>query len=274
MGYGAMPLSRRGRPEESEAVDVIHAALDAGVDLIDTADVYCFDEHDLGHNERVIAKALARWPGPRPRVATKAGCTRPGGAWGHNGRPEHIQAACEASLKALGVDCIDLYQLHAPDEQVPFSDTMGAFVDLQAAGKIQHVGLSNVSRSQLLAALDWVEVVSVQNLANPYRRGFLTDGVLEECEARGVAFLPYSPVGGWQAHRTAHVPVLQTLAREHDATPFQVILAWLLALSPVMIPIPGASKAQNIRSSVASVSLSLSDAEMTTLNEAFSHLEP
>src|SRR5690606_23709592 len=134
IGLGGMPLSIQGRPDEAQAIAVIHAALDAGITFIDTADAYCLDDGEIGHNERLIAKALAAWPSARVVVATKGGLERPGGRWETNGRPEHLRAACERSLAALGVEQIELYQLHAPDSAVPFAESVGALADLRREG--------------------------------------------------------------------------------------------------------------------------------------------
>ena len=150
-GYGGMHLSIVDRPPAEQAIRAIHAALDAGATLIDTADVYCLDDSEIGHNERLIARALSEFTGDRDTivVATKGGMTRPGGSWGRHGRPEHLRAACERSLRALGVDRIDLYQLHAPDPAVPFEDSVGALAALWEAGKIRWAGLSNVTVAQI-----------------------------------------------------------------------------------------------------------------------------
>src|SRR5215216_8128477 len=151
IGLGAMPLYVSGRHDEARSIRTIHAALDAGVTLIDTADAYCRDESDFGHGERLVAKALAGWSGDRDRVlvATKGGHTRPGGEWGLDGRPEYLRQACEASLRALGVDAIGLYQFHRPDPKVPFAESVAALAELKAAGKVRLVGLSNVSVDQI-----------------------------------------------------------------------------------------------------------------------------
>ena len=173
VGLGEMPMSLAGRPDEPRAVRTIHAALDAGVTLIDTADAYCRDESDFGHGERLVAKALAAWSGDRDRVlvATKGGHTRPRGDWGLDGRPEYLRQACEASLRALGVEAIGLYQFHRPDPKVPFAESVGAMAELKAAGKVRLVGLSNVSFDQIRQARQLVEVASVQNEFSPrFRR--------------------------------------------------------------------------------------------------------
>ena len=195
IGLGAMPLALSGRPDEAQGIRVIHAAVDAGVTLIDTADAYATGEDEVGHNERLIAKALK---GRRDGVlvATKAGHIRPGGAWELDGRPEHIRAACEASLKALDTDRIDLYQYHRPDPNVPYAETVGAFKELQDEGKVRWVGLSNCNVEQLEEALGIVEIVSVQNQLSLGFTSPLAKGEVDACTQRGIAFLPWSPLGG------------------------------------------------------------------------------
>ena len=172
VGYGGMHLSLQERPPEQESLRVIRAALDAGVRLIDTADVYCLDDTDIGHNERLVAAAVRGWDGPVEEVlvATKGGLTRPGGRWERDGRPEHLRAACERSLRALEVDRIQLYQLHAPDPAVPFEESVGALAELRREGKVRWVGLSNVSVAQIDAAQAIVPIAAVQNRLNPYFR--------------------------------------------------------------------------------------------------------
>jgi len=263
-------MSIEGRPSEAQAIRTICGALDGGIDFIDTADVYCIDDGDIGHNERLIAKALREWGGGRDvLVATKGGVRRPGGDWVHDGRPEHIRRACEASLRALEIERIGLYQLHAPDPQVPFEETLGALADLQREGKVAHLGLSNVGLDHLRRAQAVIPVVSVQNQANPYHPRGLEDGVLEACEVEGIAFIAYSPVGGWRAGRVAHDPLLQEIGRRRVATPFQVVLAWLLAQSPALIAIPGASRPENALASVTALDLELQPSDLRKLDEEF-----
>ena len=272
VGLGAMPLSLGGRPAEADGIRVIHAALDAGMTLIDTANAYCRDHNDVGHNERLIARALAQWSGSREQVvvATKGGLQRPGGSWTTNGRPEHLRAACEASLAALGVEANDLYQLHAPDDDVPFAESVGALAALQAEGKIRHVGLSNVTVAEIVEAAAIVPVVSVQNRCNPLERRAFHTGVVQHCTGQGIAFLPHSPVGGFGNHRrmTEH-PVLASAARAHGASAYEVCIAWLLSTSPVMLPIPGASRVTSAKSSAAASDLQLTDEELSQLADAF-----
>lgn len=271
IGLGGMPMSIRGRPAEADSLKVIHAALDAGMDLIDTADVYCLDDDDIGHNERLIAKALAaRSDRERIVVATKGGLERPKGAWTTNGRPEHLKQACEKSLRALGVAQIQLYQLHAPDDEVPFADSVGALAELRAAGKIAHVGLSNVTVEEIEIARAIVPVVSVQNRCNPFDRSAWEDGVVQHCTAHGIAFLPYSPVGGGRGKaQVATDPTLLAVGKRHGVSPFQVALAWLLAKSPVMLPIPGASKVASAIDSAAAMTLARTAEDFAELDRAF-----
>jgi len=268
VGLGAMPMSLAGRPDEARSLRTIHAALDAGVTLIDTADAYCLGESEVGHNERLVAKALASWPGGRDGVlvATKGGHTRPGREWGLDGRPEHLRQACEASLRALGVEAIGLYQLHRPDPKVPFAESVGALAELRAAGKVRMVGLSNVSVDQIEQARRIVEVASVQNELSPrFRR---SEGELAWCAAHRIAFLPWSPLGGigrggmlGQRHAA-----FAEVAGRHGVSPQQVALAWELAKAPVVIPIPGARRPETIADSAAAATLRLDADELDRLD--------
>jgi aryl-alcohol dehydrogenase-like predicted oxidoreductase len=259
IGLGGMSMSIQGRPDERQSLETIAAALDAGVDFIDTADVYCLDEDDIGHNERLIGKALAaRGRPPNVYVATKGGLRRPNGAWTRNGRPEHLRAACEQSLRALGVETIFLYQLHAPDPHVPFEDSVGALAELRKQGKIRHVGLSNVDESQMESAQKIVPIESVQNRANVLVRADFETGMVRACETKGVTFLAYSPVGGGRGHvRMAQQPLLAELAARYEASPYCIALAWLLAKGENVVPILGASRPASIRDSVKAVKVEL-----------------
>jgi aryl-alcohol dehydrogenase-like predicted oxidoreductase len=268
IGLGEMPLSLAGRPDEAQAVRTIHAALDAGVTLIDTADSYCRDQSDFGHGERLVAKALAAWRGDRDRVlvATKGGHIRPGGSWDLDGRPEYLRQACEASLKALGVEAIGLYQFHRPDPKVPFTESVGALAELRAAGKVRLVGLSNVSIDQIRQARELVEVASVQNEFSPrFRR---SEGELAWCAANRIAFLPWSPLGGIGRGRDlgGRHRAFADVAEAHGVSPQQVALAWELAKAPVVIPIPGSSRPETILDSAAAASLRLTADELARLD--------
>lgn len=270
MGFGGMLLSLRQRPPEEEACRILHAVLDAGVNFLDTADVYCIDDSDIGHNERLFARVLRERPRDRVWVGTKGGLRRPGGRWTTEGSPKHLKAACEASLRALGVDRIDLYQLHAPDPEVPFDASVGALAELRAEGKIALVGLSNVTVEQIELAQRIVPIATVQNRCNPHDRQAWSNGVIPYCEAQNITFLPYSPVGGsYRKHTVAQDPTLNAIGAAHGVSPFRVALAWLLAKSPIILPIPGASRMESAIDSAAAMHLSLTGTDLAKLNAAF-----
>ncbi|MCD1258311.1 aldo/keto reductase [Paenibacillus athensensis] len=263
IGMGCMPLSLGGRPDEADALATIHAAAEAGITFFDTADSYCLDHTDVGHNERLLAKALKGRP--EAIIATKGGHIRPNGGWQVDGRPDYLRAACEASLKALGQEAITLYQFHRPDPKVPFAESLGALADLQREGKIVHIGLSNVSVIQLEAARSIAKIVSVQNRMNVFDRSSMD--VLKRCEELDIAFLPYSPLNGMgKAGQIGEHDVLARIAAAHEASPQQVALAWLLQLSPLVIPIPGASRSASIQNSAAAYRVELSAEDIAALD--------
>jgi aryl-alcohol dehydrogenase-like predicted oxidoreductase len=266
IGLGEMPMSLSSRPPEERSIRTIHAALDAGVNLIDTADAYARDHTDIGHGERLVAEAL-RGRRDGVIVATKGGHTRNGEAWELDGRPEHLRAACEASLRALETDRIDLYQYHRPDPKVPYEESIGAIKELQDEGKVRWVGISNANVEQIELACSIVDVVSVQNQLSLEYRSPIGKGEVEECEKRGIAFLPWSPLGGIPnaaEAAAAHDPV-RSAADAHGVSPQQVALAWLLSLSPVVVPIPGTTRPESILDSVAAAELELTDDELAAI---------
>ena len=260
VGWGPMPLSTRGtRPERQEALAVFKAALDAGVNFWDTANAYCLDDGETGHNERLIAWARKELGvGREVTLASKGGMTRPGGAWVKNGRPAHLIKACEQSLRDLGVDEIFLYQLHWPDPDVPYAESIGALADLQSEGKIVHVGISNVTPGQLREAQGIVRVESVQNRCAPTDQEDFRNGLIELCEEGGTAFIPYSPMGGGPGYKAMPKKgVLGNLAGKYGVSAYQVIVAWLLGKSDVIIPIPGASRVASLSDNAAAATLQL-----------------
>jgi aryl-alcohol dehydrogenase-like predicted oxidoreductase len=271
VGYGGMHLSIEGRPPEEQGLRVLRAALDAGVTLIDTADVYCLDQHDIGHNERLIAQALAGWAGDRlsVTVATKGGVVRPAGRGDSDARPEQVRAACERSLRALGVDRLDLYQLHAPDPRVPLADSVGELARLREAGKVRWIGLSNVSLPQIREAQRITPITSVQNRLNPFFRESLAGGVVAYCAEQGIGFLAYSPTGGGRLTRTlpAH-PVLAPIARRLGVSAHAVVLAWALAQSPTVIVIPSARTVEHALDSVGAADLVLGADDLAAIDAA------
>ena len=270
IGFGGMPLSITGRPDEATGRAVIHAAIDAGMTLLDTADVYCMDDDDIGHNERLIASALReRKDRDKIHVATKAGMRRPGGAWTNDGHPAHIREACEKSLRALGVDQIFLYQFHTPDPAVPFEKSFETFAELQREGKCRHLGLSNVSVKQMDLASRIAPIVSVQNRLNPFFRESLENGVVYECGRRSITFLAYSPVGGGRLVKK--LPAIETVAKiaaAYDVSPQAVVLAWVASKGPTVVPIPAARTIEHAEDSAASAHLSLTPQELASIDEA------
>ncbi len=272
IGLGAMPLSvTRQRPTERDAVRTVHAALDAGVTLIDTADAYCLDATEMGHNERVVAAALASYAGDADEVlvATKGGHTRAeDGSWGLDGRPEYLRAACEASLKALGVEAIGLYQYHRPDPDVPYAESIGGLADLQREGKVVLVGISNASVDQIRTAQDILDLASVQNELSPSFRS--SEGEVAYCAEQGIAFLPWSPLGGMgrASELGSRYAPFAEVAQAHGVSAQQVCLAWLLAKAPVVVPIPGSSRPASITDSAAAADLELTPEELARLDAA------
>jgi aryl-alcohol dehydrogenase-like predicted oxidoreductase len=273
IGLGGMPMSIEGRPEESRSIATIHAALDEGVTLIDTADAYHQFADEVGHNESLIAKAVASWGGDTSNVliATKGGHLRPGdGTWYVNGRPEYIKQAAEASLKRLGVDAIGLYQFHRPDPEVPIADSYGAIRDLLDEGKIRLAGISNANPDQIRLAQEILggRLASVQNQFSPAFRS--SEPELELADEMGIAFLPWSPLGGISSAGALgdRFAPFQRVAEAHGLTPQVVALAWHLAKSPHVIPIPGASRPESIRNSVQAVDVTLTAEEFAELDGA------
>jgi aryl-alcohol dehydrogenase-like predicted oxidoreductase len=275
IGLGGMPMSIEGRPETERSVATIHAALEAGVTLIDTADAYHRDANDVGHNEELIASALRSYGSDTSDVlvATKGGHLRPGdGSWTKNGRPEYLKEAAKASAGRLGVDAIGLYQFHRPDPDVDYADSVGALAELLDEGVIQLAGISNASVAQIDLAHELLggRLVSVQNQFSPTFPS--SRGELDHCADLGIAFLPWSPLGG--IGRTASVgeshPAFLRLADERGVSLQQVILAWELALAPVVIPIPGSSRPASITDSAAAADLELSAADVASLTDAVS----
>jgi histidinol-phosphate phosphatase family protein len=273
LGLGLLRLSTDGRPEEPEAIAVIHHALNLGIRLLDTADVYCRDQTDLHYGERLVKTALDLWPGPRHevRVLTKAGLSRPKGKWIPNGRPAHLRKAIDGSLAALGVERLFVVQLHAHDSSVPFEETLGALADLRREGKIEHVGLCNTTPGELQQAKRHFPVAIVQNELHIFARKSATDGLVVLTAQEGIPFLAYRPLGGIdKAARLAKDKILQSLATRHRATVQEVALAALLDVGPNVIPLVGATKATSVRSSVAAMQLKLDLNDRTALGAKYS----
>ena len=266
MGYGAMRITGKdvwGPPDDTDhAIRVLRRATELGVNFIDTADSY-----GPSVSEELIAEALEGYGDVV--VATKGGLRRPTAPeWTNDARPEHLRMALEGSLKRLRVERIDLYQLHAPDPDVPYDESIGALKEMQDAGKIRLIGVSNVDLDELEIARGIVDVVSVQNRYNLVDRS--SEDVLDRCEELGIAFLPWFPLATGdlaEGGRRGVGRALKRIAERHAATPAQVALAWLLARSPVMIPIPGTSSLTHLEENVAAGALELSDEDYAELEE-------
>jgi len=272
IGLGCMRLSTAGRPDRPDALALLHAALDAGVRLLDTADTYALDDGDLHHNEALIAEALATWTGPvhEVLVATKVGLARPNGRWVPAGRPDQLRAAALGSLAALQVEQLPLLQLHTPHgKDVPFADQVGALARLVEDGIAARIGLCNVSEAQLDEALAVLPIASVQVELSSSRASTLKKGLVARCHALQIPLIAHSPVGG---HRGVDAlrkdPRLAAVAASHQASPEQVGLAWVLAAGPQIVAIPGATRLASLTSSLAAPSLHLTPSDLERLDGA------
>jgi pyridoxine 4-dehydrogenase len=257
LGFGAMRITGDGiwgdPPDRDVAKAVLRRAVELGVNFIDTADSYGPDV-----SEELIGEAFTTYPDDLV-IATKAGLLRPGrGQWRPDGRPEHIKEACEGSLRRLKLEQIPLYQFHRVDPKVPLEDSIGAFVELKEQGKVRHIGVSNVSEQQLRRAQAITPIVSLQNRYNLSDRG--SESLLDLCEQEQITFLPWAPI---QDHLDSGY--VQQLAKEHGATAHQIVLAWLLARSPSMLPIPGTGSIKHLEENIAAASIKLTASEVSTL---------
>ncbi len=262
LGFGAMRITGDGiwgePPDAERAKDALRRAVELGVNFIDTADSYGPDV-----SERLIAETLHPYPDSLV-IATKGGLVRPGpGRWDADGRPEHLREALEGSLRRLRVDMIDLYQLHRPDPKVPLTESIGFLAEMKNQGKIRHVGISNATEDQLREAEQIVPIVSVQNRYNVVDR--TSETMVDLCEQEELAFLPWAPI-----QEADEVEVITDAARNHGFTPRQIVLAWLLARSPQILPIPGSGSAEHVEANVAAVGIKLDQGEVAAITDAFS----
>jgi aryl-alcohol dehydrogenase-like predicted oxidoreductase len=270
IGLGGMPMSVRERNDESLALRTIHTALDAGVTLIDTADAYSVDEETFGHNEELISRALQKYGSGADDVlvATKGGHTRRGTEWHLDGRPEYLREACVGSLRRLGVDVIGVYQHHRPDPKVDYAETMDGLKELLDEGLVASVGISNANPDQIRLAHEILGdgLVSVQNEFSPRFRSSQPE--LDLCTELGIAFLPWSPLGGMSRADELgdRFTAFADVGARYGVSPQQVALAWELAKSPVVIPIPGASRVESVTDSVAAAGLELDPADIALLD--------
>jgi aryl-alcohol dehydrogenase-like predicted oxidoreductase len=273
IGLGGMPMSIEGRPDEARSIATVHAALEVGVTFFDTADAYHLHADEVGHNESLIANAVRSWGGDTSKVliATKGGHLRPGdGSWTVDGRPEYLKEAAKASLARLGGDAIGLYQFHRPDPSVPYEDSIGAIRDLLDDGVIRLAGISNADPAQIEQANEILggRLASVQNQFSPAFRS--SEPELVVADRMGIAFLPWSPLGGIKSAGALgdRFAPFQEVADARGVSPQVVALAWHLAKSPHVIPIPGASRPESIRDSATAVNLDLTPEEFAALDAA------
>lgn len=269
IGLGTMPLSIAGRPDAEDAARVIRRFVSLGGQFIDTANVYCLDDSDIGHSERLIGGVLRNLGATADQVvvATKGGLRRPRGEWTVDGHPDWLRASCQQSLADLGVECIALYQLHAVDARVGLEPSVRELVRLQQQGMIRHIGLSNVNLAQLRAALDLATVVSVQNRCNVFEQQDFKNGLIEFCREQGVTYIAHSPVGGHHGHaRLRQCPLLMQLSERHGCSPHAIALAWLLAKGEHILPIPGASKIASIEDSFTAPGIRLTDEDVAAID--------
>jgi aryl-alcohol dehydrogenase-like predicted oxidoreductase len=265
-----MRLSTRPDRDDDRSVEVIRAALDAGATLLDSSDAYCLDDNDVGHNERLIARALDGWTGVRSRVtvATKGGMRRPGGAWLPDGRAKHLRDACEASRRALGVDVIDLYQLHVVDPKTPIETSVRALARLKDEGKVRSIGLCNVTVSQIGAARAIAEIATVQVSLSPFDDENLRNGVGEYCRDNGIRLIAYRPLGGERVKQLAKNQTLLRVAKEHSAPPATIVLAWLMSFTGV-VPIPGATRVETAAAISTAIAIELDEEDRDALDAQF-----
>ena len=272
IGVGCMRLSTERDRDEHRAVAVLHAAFDSGVTFLDTADAYCWHDAETGHNERLIARAIATWTGDRSRfrVATKGGLTRPQGAWVPDGRARHLIAACDASRRALGVERIHLYQLHAPDARTPLSTSVRALASLKRDGLVEHVGLCNVTVGQIEEARRITEIDAVQVEMSVWHDDNVLSGVAQYCVTNGIRLIAHRPLGGPQrVRRTQADPLLVDIAARHDVTPMDIALAWLIDLSESIVPIPGPTRVETASTLGRALDVLLTDEDRARLDERF-----
>lgn len=268
IAIGCMRLSTERDRDAARAIDVLLAALDGGVTFLDTADAYCLDDSDVGHNERLIARALGSWSGDRSRiiVATKGGLTRPDGQWVPNGKARHLRAACEASLRALGVERLHLYQLHAPDPRTPLATSVRALDALRKDGLIERIGLCNVNVSQIEEASHITEISAVQVEMSLWHDINVLNGVVRYCIEHEIQLIAYRPLGGArQSRRLLSDPNIVEIARRHSTTPAEIALAWLNDFSDDIVSIPGPTRVENVRSVIRAHGIRLTDEDRATL---------
>lgn len=273
IGLGLLRLSTEGRPSEAEAIRLIQEALTAGIRLLDTADAYCMSDKDFHYGERLARQAVEGWKGARKdvRIITKAGMTRPKGKWLPNGRPEHLRKAVDGSLQALGVEQLFMLQLHVHDSRVPFEETLGALAELQKSGKVDHLGLCNVTVGEIQQAQRHFKVAAVQNELSIHVRKSAQDGTMAFTKEQGIPFLAYRPLGGIaRAEKLDENKVLQPIATKHNVSAAQIALAAVAEAGSHVIPLFGATRLESAKSSIEALSIKLDKADLEALEKKYS----
>ena len=275
---GAMPLSLSGRPSQQDAIRVISTFIERGGNFIDTADIYALDMTEAGHNERLVHAAV-KVCGMEHEVvvATKGGGTRPDGGWSFRGggSPQHLRQACEASLKRLGRDAHTLYYLHGPDPEVPLADSWGELVRLQEEGKIQHLGIANVTLAQAKMVHQMAPLAAIQNRCNPFCKADLNNGLIDFCSENQIIYVPYCPLGGWGEHsKLARSSVFFPLIEKHHASYYSICLSWLLHKQNNVVPVPGMHDASEVASNMESTGLCLDENDIKTIDQIADCYQP
>lgn len=269
IGLGAMPLSIDNRPPHEDAIKIIHHFIEMGGNFIDTANIYGIDNEHIGENERLIASALKNIKNiQNVIISTKGGGTRPNNGWGLGaGHPKELRAACEESLKALGVSSINLYYLHGPDPNVSFEDSIGELLRLKQEGKIQHIGIANVNQEQITQAIKITEITAVQNRCNPFCKMDLESGLVNYCKENNIIYVAYCPLGGWNDHQVLNkATIYKKLAERYQVSPYAINLAWLLQKGNHIIPIPGIDRADQINNNFKAINLTLAPEDIAYLD--------
>lgn len=270
IGLGAMPLSLAHRPDEKEALDVLLCFFENGGNFVDTADIYGLDDKDLGHNEKLVAKALKQFSNRSDLlIATKGGASRPNGGWAFGGgKPQLLRKACEQSLKNLEIEAHALYYLHGIDQTVPLADSLGELIKLKEEGKIQHLGIANVDLSELQFALSLTPLIAVQNRCNPFCKDDFNNGLIDFCYLNNMTYVPYCPLGGWADHQklATHADFQKIAVKYHSST-YALALAWLLQKATHILPIPGIDKKEQIIANKAALSIVLEKNDMKIIDQ-------
>lgn len=267
LGLGAKPLSMGNRPTEIEAVKVLHTAFELGFNFIDTANVYCMGLEEIGHNERIINKAIKEYSKSNEILVATKGGSRPEVKGGIDCSYDFLKKSCEKSLKDLGIESIFLYQLHAIDPKIPFLETINTLIELKKEGKIQHIGLTNVSFEDIKSALTSTRIEGIQNKCNSFHKEDIKTGLIEFCKKNNITYFSHSSVGGTKKHlEISKNTLINDLANKYQTSTYCIMLSWLLSIEDNVIPIFGASKITSIKDSYKALEITLSKSDKENIN--------